>query len=266
MWKLRGVYRADSAGTRHAEVLLSAAYVATPPDYVPRRLVRGERRKVDGAVTIIPFTALRDSVGDVASGYVYLQRTFPDRSIVLTDKSTPLGLLDMRNAIPLWAHAPLLRVDLGCEGLERQLRSALTGDDALTTEFLVWATCLWPRLNAISPLVECLLDQPFALSTKEALARRGYATRTAGRYLRRAGFVPPGDVRRLFRGIFLVSALQNPMYPTVERVAHTVGYSGGSSVSHLLRGQFGLSTGQVRGRLGWKWVALRYLRRIGSRI
>jgi hypothetical protein len=131
-----------------------------------------------------------------------------------------------------------------------------------------------PGLEALRPLISnALLIQP---RLREWVERRGREHRGTGRAwgLVEAGLGglpsdtmpaelsvpprigPPSQSRwhQLGKPLRAAMALQRHPERTVSRVAITLGYHDGSSLSRQLNGVFGRRPAFVRSRLGWRWL------------
>jgi AraC-like DNA-binding protein len=77
----------------------------------------------------------------------------------------------------------------------------------------------------------------------------------------RAGLPAPVQLRGLARALAQALVVQRKGEVTLTRVALELGHSHSEGLTHLLRSHFDVTPSYVRERLGWRWLAGRWLDR-----
>lgn len=233
--------------------------VRVPPGYDVCWRPEPRHQVPEGSVVVVRLSELSRILHRLGPAFVELRTRYPSCSIVLAvPPSLDPSARHLLSGIPMWQAVPV--VEQGSDGMsERGFRQAIFHLPGLEERVLGWLLTMRPRGRRVEGLLRRLLARECTTPLSEALGGNGYSRRSVFRSLRAAGLPPPTEIHQLIRAARFALALQDPESPSVEKVAMNFGYGGGSVVSRLFSRRFRTNTAEVRERLGWAWLAARWL-------
>ncbi len=83
--------------------------------------------------------------------------------------------------------------------------------------------------------------------------------RSVSRWTHKLGLKPPRSWITLGRLLRALNSLQGETHLTIEEAAHRARYSSAANFTHACQRYFGMAPSDIRGRLGWEWLACRFL-------
>lgn len=138
------------------------------------------------------------------------------------------------------------------------LREALTDERSLPQGLATWILVQRSPQRLDLSILNTVFSLSSTVSLQEGLFRPVASADTVAMHLARLGLPPASRLRMLGLAVRASMRLQRNPDATIESVASSLGYASGAAVSLLISRKFGVTTREVRDKLGWEWLMGRW--------